>query len=86
MHADVEKEPAILVVSAEGSVTDFSKAREKKRFHSHEAIFILADVQIREKLIVDQSSLMILEPWTPGPAIVCDFKKIGLPIKGGRST
>ena len=28
-----------------------SCAREKKQFHSHEAIFILADVQIREKLI-----------------------------------
>jgi hypothetical protein len=31
-------------------------------------------------------SLMILEPWRPRPAIICDFKKIGLPIKGDRST
>jgi hypothetical protein len=62
------------------------RAREKKQFHSYETIFTLAGVQIREKLILDQSSLMILEPWTPRPAFICGFKKIGLPIKGGRST
>jgi len=43
VHDDVEKKAVIFVVSAERPVTDFSKAREKKQLHSHEAIFTLAD-------------------------------------------
>ena len=57
------------------------RAREKKQFHSYETIFTLAGVQIREKLIVDQSSLTILEPWTPGLATICDYKKSASRLK-----